>query len=330
MVLRPVSILLTVLLLTPAAGAKKQPRRTPRIATSMASRTPPVKVFKRRARATTKTRVARDLWPPFTLEHVNTREKLTLRLYDRKGRTIRASARQIWHLMRCHHTGQQHPIHWRLVQQLYRVARHYKGKTIRIYSGFRSRKVARTRTSKHTVGRAVDFAVAGVSTRSLRDYLRQTFTDHRGLGYYPNTPFVHFDIRDKSVLWVDYSGKGEEPRYARNPYQALADEKRGAKHRTVRGVGNSAAARPKPIATAEVFGPPTPPVTAPVTAPVAPVAPVAPAAAPATDPITARIEGPPPMAPSPAVGTAPSTTRENAGEAKEPPPSVSNLRSAPL
>src|SRR4029078_12850254 len=37
-----------------------------------------------------------------------------------------------------------------------------------------------------------------------------------GCGYYPNSSFVHLDVRDPGaghVTWIDASGPGESPRY---------------------------------------------------------------------------------------------------------------------
>ena len=55
-------------------------------------------------------------------------------------------------------------------------------------------------------GLACDFRVVGVGNTQLRDYLRQTFKKV-GVGYYPNSSFVHLDVRkDQSAFWIDYSG----------------------------------------------------------------------------------------------------------------------------
>ncbi|MEZ4248989.1 MAG: hypothetical protein R3B99_12185 [Polyangiales bacterium] len=37
-----------------------------------------------------------------------------------------------------------------------------------------------------------------------------------GVGYYPNSSFVHFDVRRRSAYWVDRSGPGEAPEYVRD------------------------------------------------------------------------------------------------------------------
>jgi hypothetical protein len=64
------------------------------------------------------------------------------------------------------------------------------------------------------VGRAVDFRIIGVPNEALRDYLR-TFPNV-GVGYYPNSTFVHFDARDAPAYWVDYSRPGQPPQYRRS------------------------------------------------------------------------------------------------------------------
>jgi hypothetical protein len=33
-----------------------------------------------------------------------------------------------------------------------------------------------------------------------------------GVGYYPNSSFVHLDVRETNTYWVDYAGPGEAPR----------------------------------------------------------------------------------------------------------------------
>jgi uncharacterized protein YcbK (DUF882 family) len=317
----PLLIWLGLLFNISGANAKK-PRRSSRAKPTpsrvSAAKAEPNKAKKRRvqnkATKRTRRRAKRDLWPPMTLAHVNTRERLKVRLYDRRGRTVKASVRRIWHLLRCHHTGKRRPIHWRLVSHLYKISRHYKGKTLRIYSGYRSPRVSYLgRRSKHTVGRAVDFAVDGVSTRSLRDYLRRTFKSC-GIGYYPNTQFVHLDIRKKPAFWVDYSGKGEDPRYA-NPYEVLRRE---------RLVARGLVAKNQQDRTAPAASTAAPSARPSVAATAASPARQAPASQPAA------VEGPPPVGPAPqhqAEKRPPDRPPAALPKARKSP--VSNVRGAP-
>src|SRR4029079_15116981 len=75
--------------------------------------------------------------------------------------------------------------------------------------------------SPHMKGLACDFRVDGVKTAELRDYLRKTF-EKVGVGYYPNSTFVHLDVRkDKPAFWIDYSGTGEGSIYSESPSDDL-------------------------------------------------------------------------------------------------------------
>ncbi|MBL8606621.1 MAG: DUF882 domain-containing protein [Myxococcales bacterium] len=101
----------------------------------------------------------------------------------------------------------------RLVSRLAQVAEHFgKDKPVRIsvISGYRPQSTG----SQHSLARAVDFRVDGVDNTKLVE-LCKTFVD-TGCGYYPNSSFVHMDVRDPGtghVSWIDASGPGETPRY---------------------------------------------------------------------------------------------------------------------
>ena len=70
-------------------------------------------------------------------------------------------------------------------------------------------------------GLACDFRVDGVKATELRDYLRKNF-EKIGVGYYPNSTFVHLDVRkERSAFWIDYSGPGERAVYSENPNEDL-------------------------------------------------------------------------------------------------------------
>ena len=179
----------------------------------------------REKRKSRRRRLRKDRWPPMQLEHMHTREQIKVRLFDRRGRTVKATVRKLRRFMRCHRTGKKRSISWRLIRNLYRVSRHYKGKKILIYSAYRHRRVARLKTSKHIRGKAADIAVQGIRPHQLRDYLRRSFKK-AGVGYYPHLPFVHFDVRRRGGFWVDVSGSGEGSRYVRNSHTYLKNEKK--------------------------------------------------------------------------------------------------------
>jgi hypothetical protein len=102
----------------------------------------------------------------------------------------------------------------RLVGRLQSVVEHF-GKPgapakLFIISGYRPASVG----SMHSTGRAVDFRVEGVKNEDVVAFCK-TLPD-TGCGYYPNSSFVHLDVRDPGaghVSWIDASGPGETPRY---------------------------------------------------------------------------------------------------------------------
>jgi hypothetical protein len=121
--------------------------------------------------------------------------------------------------LRCHHTGRVHAISARLARLLYETASHFEFARVEIVAGYRAPRVAREKgnpKSPHKRGVACDFRVVGVTNEVLRDYVRQF--PKVGVGFYPNSGFVHLDVRDKvSAFWVDYSGPGERARYSASP-----------------------------------------------------------------------------------------------------------------
>ncbi len=104
-------------------------------------------------------------------------------------------------------------LHPRLIHMLQRVAERYPGKTLELVSGYRPRKEGK-RESMHNLGRAIDFRVKGVDRKELFNFIKEL--PKAGAGYYPNSVFVHMDTRDRSTFWVDFSGIGESPRYAKS------------------------------------------------------------------------------------------------------------------
>jgi hypothetical protein len=68
--------------------------------------------------------------------------------------------------------------------------------------------------SLHASGKAVDFRLEGAKNEDIVAFCR-TLND-TGCGFYPNSSFVHIDVRDPGaghVSWIDASGPGEPPRY---------------------------------------------------------------------------------------------------------------------
>jgi LysM repeat protein len=103
----------------------------------------------------------------------------------------------------------------RLLTLLARTSDSFGGRPLRIVSGFRTSSYSSE--SKHPLGRACDFSVLGVTNETLRDAVRKY--PRVGVGYYPNSSFVHLDVREGSAYWIDYAGPGEPPRVSPRPAQ---------------------------------------------------------------------------------------------------------------
>jgi uncharacterized protein YcbK (DUF882 family) len=96
----------------------------------------------------------------------------------------------------------------RLLTLLSQVSDAFGGRTLRVVSGYRTTSYASE--SKHPLGRACDFHVLGVPNTALRDFVKTL--DNVGVGFYPNSTFIHLDSRDHDAYWIDYAGPGEPPR----------------------------------------------------------------------------------------------------------------------
>jgi uncharacterized protein YcbK (DUF882 family)/LysM repeat protein len=143
-------------------------------------------------------------------------DRLETQLLTRHGRLVPSALPGLSKMLRFSPTNAKIPVDPRLATLLGLVSDRFGGKTIHVVSGFRPYSPQQyTRHSKHNVGHAVDFRVEGVPNSVLRDYCR-TFRN-AGVGYYPNSTFVHLDVRTAKTYWVDYSRPGDPPRY-RSPH----------------------------------------------------------------------------------------------------------------
>lgn len=106
--------------------------------------------------------------------------------------------------------------HSRLLWALQRIADAFPWRAIYVYSGYRpGALVAGTsHHSLHSAARAVDIQVHGVPNTKVFEVCRGL--DDVGCGFYPNSKFVHVDVRRPGTghaVWIDASGPGEPPRY---------------------------------------------------------------------------------------------------------------------
>jgi len=123
--------------------------------------------------------------------------------------------------------GERPPVPDRLLRLLVRVSDTFGGRPIRIVSGYRMSSYFSD--SRHKQSAAIDFSIPGVPNAVLRQYL--LLFEDVGVGYYPNSSFVHLDVRGCAMQWVDYAGPGEAPRlrpsshrFAKTPSVADLDE----------------------------------------------------------------------------------------------------------
>ncbi len=101
-------------------------------------------------------------------------------------------------------------IHEGLVTRLQSVVDRFQARKITLVSGYRPTSLG----SFHQSARALDLHVEGVANEKLVQFCR-TLPD-TGCGYYPNSSFVHIDVRPAGtghVYWIDASGPGEPARY---------------------------------------------------------------------------------------------------------------------
>ncbi|WP_437808888.1 DUF882 domain-containing protein [Sorangium sp. So ce1078] len=97
-----------------------------------------------------------------------------------------------------------------LLSRIDALARRYPGRLVSLVSGYRPQ----SQGSLHQTGRALDLRIAGVRNDELAAACRKLVDT--GCGYYPNSSFVHVDVRAPgtgTVAWIDASGPGEVPRY---------------------------------------------------------------------------------------------------------------------
>jgi len=152
-------------------------------------------------------------------------ENFTIRVHDRRSKVSPVAVKSFETMLRSS-GNQKHAIDPRLIALTGIVSDHFGGRKIEVISGYRP--VSSTQFnphSNHNLGKALDFRVQGVPNEVLRDFCKTL--KNVGCGYYPNSFFIHLDVRDRAVAWVDYSKPGEAPQYDSPSAQKIADEGHG-------------------------------------------------------------------------------------------------------
>lgn len=147
------------------------------------------------------------------MKRVSRSASLRMRLVDGRGRARSSARRRLAVLMEHRTSGRRRLPNRRLLELLTRISDHFGGRRIYVISGYRVPGGYTRESSRHTRGAAIDIRVGGVPNTALRDYCRTL--PRTGCGYYPNSTFVHVDVRERSAYWVDLSRPGEAPRYRR-------------------------------------------------------------------------------------------------------------------
>jgi LysM repeat protein len=129
---------------------------------------------------------------------------------DSKGRLRPSAVRALTNLFGA--GGSHPPLPERLVRLLVRLSDTFGGRSIRVVSAYRTTSFYRD--SRHKLSSAIDFSISGVPNAAVRDYL--LLLNDVGVGYYPNSSFLHLDVRNHRAYWVDYAGPGEAPRKSPN------------------------------------------------------------------------------------------------------------------
>ena len=137
----------------------------------------------------------------FTLESVNNGESMEVTLDLSTGEPDEASYLALRHLMRCLHSGAETPIDPRLISLLHAIAQR-TGQKILLVSGYRLRMYSTVSFTYHARGMAADIRIPGMTALMVRDLAVSMGV--KGVGYYPNSLFVHVDVRDQKSYWTDY------------------------------------------------------------------------------------------------------------------------------
>ena len=128
-----------------------------------------------------------------------TKETLEIQYRGADGGYAPGAAARIKHFFRCRLNGQEIDIPIKLVEILDALQEKFNGKTITVFSGYRSPALNAAlaansngvaKNSLHLRGMAADIGIPGVGTAALRDAAKALHAG--GVGYYPI--FVHVDV----------------------------------------------------------------------------------------------------------------------------------------
>jgi uncharacterized protein YcbK (DUF882 family) len=136
-----------------------------------------------------------------SFHNLHTDEKLSV-TYWKNGSYDRTAWAQINHVLRDHYSGESHVMDLRLMDLLHEVQNRLENdRTIEIISGYRSPATNRNlaeasggvaKNSYHMRGMAIDVRMDGTTLSRLHQTALQL--NKGGVGYYPDSQFVHLDV----------------------------------------------------------------------------------------------------------------------------------------
>jgi uncharacterized protein YcbK (DUF882 family) len=141
-----------------------------------------------------------------SLRNENLGEEVVVDIYKADGSFDEGALAKLDELFRCLNTGEIRAMRAELYEQLSRIQDHFDGKQVLAFSGFR---LTDNGSSRHYHASAMDFRIKGVSIYELKKFAETLDTGNMGLGIYPNSDFVHLDVRapgEPSYYWTDTSG----------------------------------------------------------------------------------------------------------------------------
>lgn len=138
---------------------------------------------------------------------VNLGERIRVFPYLPDGTLDEEALAKVQRIFRDKDSEAEHSVHPRLIKLLYKLADRFDARQITLISGYRE-AMEPGDEGQHSLGRAADIVIPGVSLGMIARQARRL--GRVGVGFYPNSGFVHVDVRDgPSYFWIDRSGPGQ-------------------------------------------------------------------------------------------------------------------------
>ena len=134
------------------------------------------------------------------LYNINGGRSLAVQPFNAEGMPEPGAFDALKMFLRCRRTGSMQDMNPRLMALLLRISRAFGGSVLQVISAHRKADgVVTQETSQHTRGWASDIRIAGVSVEDLAEMARSLGA--RGVGVYPESRFVHVDVRERPYFW---------------------------------------------------------------------------------------------------------------------------------